>query len=241
MIAVILAAGRGKRLHPYTIDVPKALLKLDLSDGKTVLDYQLETLRRFSVEKFCIVAGYKFDLMFSKVKHHSDILVVRNDIYYRTNSVYSAFLALKAVDADDIIIINSDVVFHASILEKMLSVNADAVVAIDSTSDLDEEAMKVKVVGNQVVLMSKNLDVSDSYGENVGIIRFRKESLSLLRNILCDIISSGFLELWFPEALNEFVKYKPLYYIDVKGLPWIEIDYPRDLEKARELYRCIRS
>ena len=53
--AVVLAAGRGKRLIPHTNNRPKPLLKLR---GRPILSYVLEALSAAGVRKVCLVVGY---------------------------------------------------------------------------------------------------------------------------------------------------------------------------------------
>lgn len=54
--AVILAAGVGKRLQPYTLDIPKPLLRLD---GRPILEYTLINLIQAGIRHFILVVGYK--------------------------------------------------------------------------------------------------------------------------------------------------------------------------------------
>jgi UDP-N-acetylglucosamine diphosphorylase / glucose-1-phosphate thymidylyltransferase / UDP-N-acetylgalactosamine diphosphorylase / glucosamine-1-phosphate N-acetyltransferase / galactosamine-1-phosphate N-acetyltransferase len=56
--AVILAAGRGKRMREMTAELPKPMLEVR---GKPVLQYIVEGLRDAGVRKFLIVVGYRAD------------------------------------------------------------------------------------------------------------------------------------------------------------------------------------
>ena len=50
--AIILAAGGGSRLFPYTKDKPKCLVELN---GTTLLDYQIESLKSAGIKDIIIV------------------------------------------------------------------------------------------------------------------------------------------------------------------------------------------
>ena len=58
MKVIILAAGEGKRLKPWTNQFPKSLLKIDYHP---ILDWQLDILRYFDVEEIIIVGGHGFN------------------------------------------------------------------------------------------------------------------------------------------------------------------------------------
>ncbi len=60
MKAVILAAGRGTRMGGLTDDIPKPMLRVQ---GKPILEHILEGLREAGVEEFCIITGWKADVV----------------------------------------------------------------------------------------------------------------------------------------------------------------------------------
>src|SRR3989338_2223959 len=56
---IILAAGEGKRLKPYTLDMPKCLVKLH---GKSILDWQIDAARQLHINDIIVVKGYKQEI-----------------------------------------------------------------------------------------------------------------------------------------------------------------------------------
>ena len=60
MQAVILAAGLGSRLRPYTNKVPKAMVKFK---GREIIVHQIETLREVGIKNIIIVTGYKLEIL----------------------------------------------------------------------------------------------------------------------------------------------------------------------------------
>ena len=238
MRAILLAAGQGRRLLPYTKDIPKALLKVDEAGGLTIIEYQVKLLKLSGVEDIVVVVGYKGERI--KEVLGSGITYIDNPDYEGTNSLYSAFLTLPFME-DDVVVMNADVLFHKGILEALLSDERDAVITVDSSSFLDEETMKVKVEDGLVVDIRKDLDPNEAFGENLGVVRFRGEALEVLKDALKKLVDLGRVRDWFPAAFREFLKARPLYFLDVAGLPWIEVDFPEDLFKARkEIYPAIR-
>jgi len=61
--AVILAAGRGTRLHEVTRDLPKPLLPLH---GKPLAGHVLENLRAAGFGRFLMVVGYRHELFYAR-------------------------------------------------------------------------------------------------------------------------------------------------------------------------------
>lgn len=97
--AIILAAGQGRRLLPYTQDRPKCLLDVG---GKTILERQVEALRSCHVDHITVVTGY----LGSKVR---DVLGTQarytaNTDFETTSSMYSLWLARHAATAGCIIL-----------------------------------------------------------------------------------------------------------------------------------------
>ena len=56
ILAIILAAGKGTRLKPYTDQLPKTMVPLD---GVPLLEYQKRTLNKIGITKINVVTGYK--------------------------------------------------------------------------------------------------------------------------------------------------------------------------------------
>ena len=58
--AIILSAGKGSRLYPYTEDRPKCLLELS---GRTLLEWQLDSLYASGVQEMTVVTGFHHDMV----------------------------------------------------------------------------------------------------------------------------------------------------------------------------------
>jgi choline kinase len=92
--------------------------------------------------------------------------------------------------------------------------------------------MKVKVQGDRVVAISKTMDPADADGENLGIVKFGPRSAPSLVSTLDRIVAAGGLRDWAPRAFQEFAQERPLHAIGTRGLPWTEIDFPEDYQRA---------
>ena len=157
--------------------------------------------------------------------------------------MYSLWLAREHL-IDGFVVLNSDVLFHPQMLADLLeSSYPDALLISDmDTNPLGDEEMKIKVRNHLVVDMSKELDPLDADGENVGIVKFSPSGAKLLVEYMDRIIGSGAVKHWAPRAFLEYARHHPLHALSTGGLPWIEIDFPQDYQRAvSEIFPQIES
>lgn len=230
MIALLLAAGQGKRLLPYTKEIPKALLTIDEKERISIIEHQVYVLKRVGITEIYTVIGYKGEKIQKTLK--DSVKYIENPDFDTTNSIYSVYLSLHVLK-NEAFILNADVLFPEKVLTLLLNSQKEALISVDSQAQLDEETMKVAVNGERVVKISKKLPPEEAFGENLGVVKFSGESLQVLKKCVKKLVERGLTHQWFPASFAEFMKEKPLYYVDVKGIPWIEIDFPEDLFKAR--------
>jgi L-glutamine-phosphate cytidylyltransferase len=92
--------------------------------------------------------------------------------------------------------------------------------------------MKVKVKGDVVIDISKDMNPVEADGENVGIVKFSASGAELLSKYMDDLITQGLSTAWAPRAFLEFALHQKLYAVSTRGHPWIEIDFPEDYQRA---------
>jgi len=100
--AIILAAGEGKRLRPLTESKPKCLINLF---GKSILQRQIETLKKCNINDISIVIGY----LGERIKM-PDVTYFHNFNYNTTNMLETLFCAREKL-SDSVIISYGDIVF----------------------------------------------------------------------------------------------------------------------------------
>lgn len=227
MKAIILAAGKGTRLDGAAVK-PKCLVEVGDS---TLLHRQIETLRSLDVRQIVVVVGFGADSI--REECDEEISFVENSQFAETSSMYSLWLAREHL-TDGFVVLNSDVLFHPQMLANLLESNhPDALLISDSNPNpLGDEEMKIKLRDQLVVDMSKELDPLEADGENVGIVKFSASGAKLLVDYMDAIIGSGALKHWAPRAFLEFARNHPLHALSTRGLPWIEIDFPEDYQRA---------
>jgi len=184
MKAVILAAGSATRLRPLTNDLPKALLPVN---EKCIIQYTIDSLVSHGLTDFIVVTGYLHEKIESFLYNQYPKLnfcFIQNEQYEKTNNIYSLWLALSQFDPEDIILLDSDIVFDDKIIGIILDSSYDNAVSVVK-HPLGDEEMKVQVGINGLVSeISKTSKTGSAIGESIGIEKFSKEYVENLRSEL---------------------------------------------------------
>ena len=182
MKAIILAAGQGTRLRPYTNDRPKCMVPLA---GKPMLHRQLEVLRRGGVEDITLVGGYHADKL-----QAPGVSLVTNPRYDQTNMVATLFCAAEAmIPGEDLLISYGDIVFEDRVLKAVLDCDGEICLGADrewrrlweTRMDdplSDAETFKMQD-GNRVVELGKEpASYADAEAQYMGLIRVRGDRVA---------------------------------------------------------------
>jgi len=227
MKAIILAAGASKRMRSLTANLPKCLLKIG---DKSIIEHQLASLDQYGLDEIVVVTGFCEDRI--KETCGDSVRYILNPRFAETNSIYSLWLAKEEVQ-EGFVVLNSDVFFHPLVLGKLLESSHPDALAMSKQEDMGEEEMKVRVNSGRVIDISKEIPAHQADGENMGIVKFSSEGANVLFEKVDELISQGIVNKWAPFAFQQIVPYHHLYAVDMSGLPWIEIDFAEDYEKAK--------
>ncbi len=156
MQAIILAAGRGKRLRPLTDVKPKSLVEIK---GKSFIENALEALAKHNeVKEVIIVLGYKKELIKDKIGmeyNRLKITYVENDDWDITNNIYSLWMAMEKIK-EDFILIEGDIFFEHNMIDCIFN-NKDRNIAFLSPYDHDTPGTVVKLDERGSKMASKTL------------------------------------------------------------------------------------
>ncbi len=233
MRAIILAAGRGWRLKPYTEITPKCLVEIG---GKTLLRRYLDALAELGAPEAILVLGHLKEQVIAEAARgpaEVEVRIVVNEQFTRGN-ILSLWCARHEFD-EDIVIMDGDVLFPRELLARLLaSPDANAIAVDEGFQDTGEE-QKVICEDGWVVEVSKKIGGDPRVqGEEVGMLRLSVEAAEVLRGILEEFIETGKDSVEYEEALRELAAEVPIGVVEVGDLPWIEIDFEEDLVRARE-------
>jgi len=235
MKTVILAAGAGSRLKPLTDHTPKCLLKVG---RKYILEMTVENLLATNNSDIIIITGYlenKIREFLGKRFPQLKIAYIHNSFYASTNNIFSLWLAKDAVLGDDMMMMDSDIVFDKRIITKLQNSGYRNCLALKQ-HDVHDEEIKVKTdPQGRVIEISKEVNLSEAAGESIGIEIFGKEALKELYFILDRKVVTEKEVNQFYEAAFQELSENDLYIVDTTEYFCMEIDTEEDLNTAQEL------
>lgn len=248
MKAIILAAGMGTRLGKYTKHLPKGML---VFNGKTLIEFQLETLRKVGIYKIAIVTGYQKEaISYPGLKYYY------NEYYSSTNMVESLMATSDEFD-DDIIVAYSDIIYTDGLAREMINAPFDIAVAADcewrrywnmryGTTEIDVESFSV---GDDLKIKELGLPLTSSEGVDyryIGLIKFSQNGIFALKKVyeekkrfLTPWKQSGknFYQGYMTDILNELIINKYDVYACLYKNGWLEFDTVEDYEKMCQLQK----
>lgn len=237
MKAIILAAGTASRLRPLTSNTPKCLLKVG---QRTLLGRSMDALIAAGIHEFVIVTGYLHEQIetFVRQTYGESIRVsfIHNKDFETTNNIYSLWLARPEADGEEVLLLDSDLLYDGEIVKRILQDSHDNVLTL-IRHELGEEEMKVVMDSDgSITEISKTCSPALAAGESLGIERMGKAYTTALYKEL-DVmmnrehLENKFYELAFQRLIAEGQTFSVL---DVTDLFSCELDTVEDFENAKE-------
>lgn len=231
MKAIIFAAGVGKRLQGVTQGRPKCLVDLG---GRTLLSRHVEALGQLGVCQVVVVVGYAQDHIRRAMDADPFVQEIRwvvNEQFTR-GSITSLWAARSEMD-DDVVLMDADVLYAPSILARLVHSPFPTALLMDETVKQESEECMVAARAGRVLTLSKTLPSAyDEAGEGVGFLKVQKQDIPALLQSVQAYVAVGALDMEYEDALKEFFEKVPVGYEKIGGLPWIEIDFPEDINRA---------
>lgn len=243
MQAVILAAGMGKRLGEYTKENTKCMLEVN---GIKLIDRAMESLSKVGVSRVVMVVGYMRD----KVKAYLgneyqgvQIEYVDNEIYDKTNNIYSLYLAKDYLIEEDTLLLESDLIFEPCVLTRLLNDNYPNIALVDKYESwmdgtvvtLDDDNHITRFIDKEEF---KYEEIKDYY-KTVNIYKFSKEFLSQYYVPFLEAYSKALGNNEYYEQVLKVIlhlKHAPLKALPLSGETWYEIDDLQDLDIASGMF-----
>ena len=257
---LIPAAGRDKLTEKY--QCPKSLIKIN---GKSILERQIEVLRKTGLDYFVVIKGYKGELF-----DMENINYCENKNYEKEHILSSLFCARKHMDSP-FIFIYSDILFNENIIRELLDINQrenseDIVLVVDSSfqhhkdrinRELDMVVTRNKTqdfirqiindVEEEVSFIGKKIDRFSADYEFIGIAYFSKRGIEILKDVYFESLkkysktrfheAENIYSANFTDIIQEIVNrgYKVKVLKVYKG--WMEIETEEDLILAEKIYK----
>ena len=230
MKCIILAAGIGKRLRHYTLDTPKPLLKVG---AKSLLHYKVESLRRhgFQDKDIVVVLGYRQQQI---KKDFPGLTFIFNQHYFTRNNLYSLWLARQHT-TEGFFLFNADTIHSREIFRRMFASTWESAIAVDSAVKSSDDLSALVDEKQGVIQVDFNLSADLIFGKAAQFSRFSPaDSKVFMRYVHQSLTTQEFQKganIHPPELCSAL----HLSAIDIKGLPWCEVDTVDDLAEARRM------
>jgi choline kinase len=240
LIGMVLAAGAGRRLRPYTDSLPKALIPVD--GETTILDIALRNLAAVELADVVVVVGYAAGAVEERKealerRHGVRLTLVHNDKAEIWNNAYSMWTAREHM-SEGVLMVNGDTVHPVSVEQALLEARGPGVLlAVDTEKSLAEEEMKVQVSsGGDLTRITKLMDPATAYGEYIGASLIEGSTVPALADALQATFERD-PDLYYEDGYQELVDRGAT--IRTASIPagtaWVEVDDHRDLQRAREI------
>ena len=131
MQAIILAAGMGKRLGELTKNDTKCMVKVN---GVRLIERALRILDRKKLDRIILVVGYQAENLISFIKTlniNTSIQYIINEVYDKTNNIFSLSLAKEQLMQDDTLLLESDLIFEERLIDMLLEDERDSLALVD--------------------------------------------------------------------------------------------------------------
>jgi len=212
--AVILAAGEGQRLRPFTATKPKAMLSIA---GKPILQYVIESLAQNGIRDIIIVVGYRreqvFDYMGSGERFGVDITYVTQE---RQLGTAHALTQAKAVTESEFLVLPGDNLIEADAISQFVVVKPEAMLV--NRVDNPARYGVVTIENGMVKDIVEKPEEAESNVVNTGIYAFTTKIFSFIET-----------QLDIPDALNNMLAQgEPISAQEAVGT-WLDVVYPWDI------------
>jgi choline kinase len=236
MKAIILSAGQGSRLGHLVDDRPKCLI--DFS-GRTLLDRQLDTLAANGVHEAVVVTGFHDELIEQALAARSGgpaVRTVYNPFYKVADNTGSLYMAREEL-AGDCLVWNGDTLVSNALMAKVVGNDRSGIcVTIDRKDEgYDDDDMKVVEAGGKLTAIGKRISEGVN-AESIGLLAFRGGGAEQFRAAIeAAMRTSEGTTIWYLRVINHIAQSNDVWTLDIKGEEWGEVDFPPDVDAAREL------
>ncbi|GAA3890892.1 NTP transferase domain-containing protein [Sphingomonas limnosediminicola] len=236
MKAIILSAGQGSRLGHMVDDRPKCLIDFN---GRSLLDRQLETLEANGVHEAVVVTGFHDELVNEAITRRSGGPAVRtifNPFFKVADNTGSLFMAREELTGD-CLVWNGDTLVSRALMRRVVENDrAGICVTVDRKPSYDDDDMKV-IRDESGRLRAIGKRISDGVNaESIGLLAFRNGGAECFRGAIERAMrTSEGTTIWYLRVIHHLAQNSEVWTLDINGEEWGEVDFPPDVEAAREL------
>jgi glucose-1-phosphate thymidylyltransferase len=223
MKAVILAAGEGKRLRPFTETMPKVMLPVA---NKPLLEYVIDAVRACGIHEIVLVVGYKKEIIMEYFKEHFKDVHIHYVVQDKQLGTAHAVLQAKELIDGKFLLLMGDNIIDAKSIDTILKDKSPY--AMLATEQLHPLIYGVVFVEKKVVteIIEKPVEEAGNF-ISTGVYKLPKSILSDIE----EITANGIFE--FTAVIQSIVARGE----QIRSIPaefWMDVVYPWDLLIANE-------
>lgn len=244
--AIILAAGEGNRLRPYTADRPKCMVELG---GRSLLEHQVGVLRSQGIKDITIVTGYlseKITALGYKTVHNPE--------FNQSNMVFSLMCAKEEMDGtSDILVAYSDILYEPQIIRSLVHSHASISTTVDlnwmqlwqarnEEPLLDAETLQMDGDHFLLELGKKPESMEEIEAQYMGLIGIKSFIAPEIVESYQQLDSRGIYDgkdkknMYMTSFLQHFIdQAHPIMAVPIRG-GWLEVDTKEDLELYNQMH-----
>jgi len=236
--AVILAAGMGVRLKELNQGIPKGFISLE--GNKPIIEHSVEALLACGINDIIIVTGFMDEYYENLSSRYPQIKTIRNEKFSESGTMYSLWCARNLLNTD-FILLESDLIFEVSAIRKLMESQVKDSILISGKTEAGDEVY-VGTDGDWVKQISKDkMVVGTIVGEFIGVSRLSYDFYLKLIQVAEEGFGSDLMSSYDMDCFVTVAEKKPLGYLKIENLLWAEIDDGSQLEKAKKVWRKIKS
>lgn len=243
MQAVILAAGMGKRLKELTRNNAKCMVEVN---GITLIERALRILDKKGLSKIVVVVGFegqKLTDFINSLHIKTPVIFVDNEIYDKTNNIYSLLLAKDYLVHEDTLLLESDIIFEEGLIDTLLDDPRDTLALVDKfASWMDGTCMELgedDSIRDFIPGKYLKFEEKEHYYKTVNIYKFSKHFST---NIYIPFLEAYFKAMGVNEYYESVIRLISMLEKSgikakrLNGQTWYEIDDVQDLDIASTLF-----
>lgn len=231
MRAILLAAGRGRRLGSAE---PKSLISIE---GRSLLERHLQAMPEAGITALTVVVGFQKEMIGAAIERLRPSLPV--ELVENPRFVHGSIVSLQVAAArllEGAIWMDADVLYPAALLRRLVTSTHENAVLLDGRSEESGEEMMVGTRGGRVATIARRVGKDwDFAGESVGFAKVGPAGGAVMKRFLDEEVAAGRLDQEYEAAMAKAFAEVPFGYERVDDFAWTEIDFEEDVVKARKL------
>ena len=260
--AILIAAGRGKRLGPHTEEVPKAMVQVG---ARPILGWVWDAFRSAGITELVVIRGYRGDVLEPFVRQLAPAVHFVDNTGWQTNNVLLSLACARAYLDRPCLISYSDILFTPGVAQAAVASPAEIALVIDrefraiyegrTEHPLEEGEVSDLMPDGSVARVGKRaLPPSEAVGEFIGLAKLGPRGVMTVARALDGLAhhydgrehepfqrasayrNAYLTDLW-QDLIDRGIRLDPVF---IAGC-WREIDTGQDLERARQLVESAKE